>query len=411
MRLQKLTTHRENYVRRFYAKHPGLASESYDTQYAALMADCYGWADFWSLALNKLGYEAKEIIADVEPMQKRWASENGVGYSENGWLLEITTAQVKAFRPDVLFVDDYTIFTAAYLRQLRSECPSVGLILGWCGAPYSDPSVFREYDIVLSCVPELVQHFRDSGHRCYHLHHAFEPRILAGINAEAPPDADFAFIGSIVKLDDFHNERERLLTELVKKTNLQIWSDLYRPTPRLRRSVGMRRYAHDLVQLAQRVGVPQTLLSAMPLVRKVNRWKSRPGFPQYFNDRIIRRAHEPLFGLAMFQQLHNSKVALNTHIDISPLSASNMRLFEATGVGTCLLTDWKVNLPELFEPDVEVVTYRSSEECIEKVRYLLEHEDERKSIATAGQRRTLRDHTFAQRAEALSDLICSYFRR
>ena len=43
-----------------------------------------------------------------------------------------------------------------------------------------------------------------------------------------------------------------------------------------------------------------------------------------------------------------------------------MRLFEATGSGACLVTDWKENLGELFEPDVEVVTYRSVAECVKK---------------------------------------------
>ena len=107
----------------------------------------------------------------------------------------------------------------------------------------------------------------------------------------------------------------------------------------------------------------------------------------------------------MFQQLHNSRVSLNTHIDISSCYASNMRLYEATGVGSCLLTDWKDNLPELFEPDTEVVTYRSAEECVEKVRYLLEHERERSAIAEAGQRRVMREHTFDHRAADIHEFI------
>ena len=107
----------------------------------------------------------------------------------------------------------------------------------------------------------------------------------------------------------------------------------------------------------------------------------------------------------MFRRLRDSRVALNTHIDISPVNASNMRLFEATGVGTCLLTDWKANLRELFEPDAEVVAYRDAEECVEKVRYLLDHEAERRRIAAAGQRRTLRDHTFASRAALIDAVI------
>ena len=107
----------------------------------------------------------------------------------------------------------------------------------------------------------------------------------------------------------------------------------------------------------------------------------------------------------MFQRLHDSRVALNTHIDISPDSASNMRLFEATGVGTCLLTDWKANLHELFEPDTEVVAYRNAAECIAQVKYLLENEAERRRIADAGQRRTLRDHNFDARAAQIDAII------
>jgi spore maturation protein CgeB len=58
-----------------------------------------------------------------------------------------------------------------------------------------------------------------------------------------------------------------------------------------------------------------------------------------------------------------------------------LRLFETTGIGTCLLTDWKPNISELFEP----VTYRSPAEALEKARGLLDHEPERQKIARAGQ--------------------------
>jgi spore maturation protein CgeB len=82
-----------------------------------------------------------------------------------------------------------------------------------------------------------------------------------------------------------------------------------------------------------------------------------------------------------------------------------MRLFEATGMGSCLVTDWKTNLKNLFQPEIEVVTYKSSEECIEKVHYLLDHDKERRAIATAGQKRTLRDHTILVRVKQIDDLI------
>ena len=107
----------------------------------------------------------------------------------------------------------------------------------------------------------------------------------------------------------------------------------------------------------------------------------------------------------MYQTLRNSRLTWNFHIDLSPISANNLRLYEATGIGTCLVTDWKQNLSQLFEPDREVVTYRSVEECAEKVRWLLEHTSERDSIARAGQARTLKDHTFMQRGIEFDHIV------
>ena len=59
----------------------------------------------------------------------------------------------------------------------------------------------------------------------------------------------------------------------------------------------------------------------------------------------------------MYRVLARSKIALNRHIDVAEDHANNMRLYEATGVGTFLITDAKRNLSELFEPGEEVVTY------------------------------------------------------
>lgn len=66
-----------------------------------------------------------------------------------------------------------------------------------------------------------------------------------------------------------------------------------------------------------------------------------------------------------------------------------MRLEEATGVGTFRLTDFKDNLQTLFEPNREVVTWRSVNECLSMIDRYLNDEDERTAVAMAGQARTL----------------------
>lgn len=405
MRWLRLTTNHPAYLEQFYGGRAGLEAEAYDAQFGALMADCYGWADYWSTALAALGYETSEVVANAEPMQKRWAEEHGVEYDEENWFEKIATAQIKSFRPDVLFLSDFVSFSAAYLRALKAECPSIRLVVGWCGAPYKDTSVLREYDVVLSCVPELVSHFRDSGHLCHHVHHAFAPRVLERLDGEATPSEEFIFIGSILKQDKFHHKREALLLELVKKTDIKLWANLHQPAWRQRFSTLARQLAFDGAKLSRQMRVPEKLLSRVPVVSKAGRWEARPQMAQTVDRRIARRARPPLYALDMYRLLRRSKVVLNNHIDISTTSASNMRLFEATGVGVCLLTDWKPNLPEIFEPDAEVATYKSADECAEKAIYLLNHPEERARIAAAGQRRTLAEHTFSHRAARMDEII------
>lgn len=377
MRLLKIGVYPSTYLEQFYTRRPGLAAAPYAAQHAALIEDCFGSSDFWTKALTDLGYETCDLVINAEPLQRAWAAERGQALDEGGRLFDITAAQVREFRPDVLIVADYSTVTAAFLRHLRDVCPSIRLVLGWCGAPYGDGTVFGEWDVVLSCVPELVAHFREAGRRARHVNHAFEPRVLDKLGArEDAPAADFVFIGSLVKSERFHLGRERLLARLVEQTGLQIWSE---------------------------VGPPP--LSRLRRAARLLRGGAMSPPPSSVDARIARRARPPLFGLDMFRQLRAGRVALNTHIDISTRSASNMRLFEATGVGACLLTDAKENLRELFEPDAEVVAYRDAEECVEKVKYLLGHESRRREVAAAGQRRTLREHTFASRAAVIDAVV------
>ena len=70
-----------------------------------------------------------------------------------------------------------------------------------------------------------------------------------------------------------------------------------------------------------------------------------------------------VFGIDMYQVLADSRITLNTHANNNPNEAGNMRLFEATGAGSCLLTDWKQNLNDYFKVDSEIVTFRTKEEA------------------------------------------------
>jgi spore maturation protein CgeB len=86
-----------------------------------------------------------------------------------------------------------------------------------------------------------------------------------------------------------------------------------------------------------------------------------------------------------------------------------MRLYEATGMGALLITDKKSNLNEIFEIDREVLAYSSPTEAKELVRWAAENPAEARSIAEAGNRRTLGNYTYesvlAQLEGILSKLL------
>jgi spore maturation protein CgeB len=82
-----------------------------------------------------------------------------------------------------------------------------------------------------------------------------------------------------------------------------------------------------------------------------------------------------------------------------------MRLFEATGVGCALLTDYKSDLSDYFEEDKEVLTFKSIQELIEKIKYLLKNLNQIKELGQNAQNRVLQEHTTDIQINRLSKII------
>jgi len=399
MKLAIVTTSYPAYLKDFYNKNSGLAQRSFADQKAALDYDGFGWADFWSRALRPYGYEAKEFPINNEPLQRAWALENGLANPASIDLHEIALRQIETFKPEILWYDHHDDML---LEKIRFHAPSNRLVLGWVGSAIPGNNAFQFIDLILSCAPESVRRLQAAGFRSLHLNHAFESKILDRLKRREK-EIDCSFIGQIVPYQEFHSQREQILQELSAKIKVEIfspsgnlgWKEEAKATGRL--------FLHDLVKLARNIGVPESVLGGLPVISRAAKWPSRPVKP--VTSKLKHILKPAVFGLEMYETLQASRVSLNIHADSSPTHASNMRLFETTGVGTCLVTDWKDNLPELFEPDREVVTYRSAAECAEKIKWLLDHPTEREAIAKAGKDRTMIDHSFLKRAKQLDEII------
>jgi len=83
------------------------------------------------------------------------------------------------------------------------------------------------------------------------------------------------------------------------------------------------------------------------------------------------------------------KIGINLHLSFGPI---NTRMYQLPANGVMQICDCPEGLGQVFKIGKEVIVYHSVKEAIELIRYYLEHDDERKRIAAAGFKRTMKDY-------------------
>lgn len=82
--------------------------------------------------------------------------------------------------------------------------------------------------------------------------------------------------------------------------------------------------------------------------------------------------------------LNRSKISLSIGDRDKKKSRLRIRAFEIMACNSLLMEESNPGTDKLFEGDKDFVVFRSKEELLEKVRYYLQHEEERKLIAQSG---------------------------
>lgn len=398
-RFARVTNYYPQYLAYFYERNP-VAGLTFNEHYHLLISDSVESASSFTSEFNKLqGVQATDLVSNARPLQDQWLKENNISASVSEPMLIIE--QLAAFKPDVLWIDDFGLLDEKWIGQLKEKVPSVKLTVGHICAPYNEliESKFRFLDVIFSCIPCMVDELKFKGHNSFLLYHSFDRRLvdeLQLINEDRP--IPLLFSGSIYPGGGFHNTRleyiERMLSE---KLPLQLYVNL-----ESRGKIFSKKLFYSLMSTARTLRLEKAA-EAIPFVKAHRSWgKERIND---YSTQLRAAAHPPVFGKELFRLLRNTAITFNLHGEIAGKCAGNIRMFEVTGAGSCLVTDWKENIHELFEPDKEIVTYRSADECIEKIRWLLDHPDECKKIAAAGQKRTLKDHTVEKRAIYLDKIF------
>jgi glycosyltransferase involved in cell wall biosynthesis len=98
----------------------------------------------------------------------------------------------------------------------------------------------------------------------------------------------------------------------------------------------------------------------------------------------------PLRGHKYRESLISAKIAL---CFLSSLNRDTYtrRCFEIPAMGVLLLSQYTDELAQIFEDGVDVVFFRNPDEMIQKINYLLQHEELRRKIAASGRERVIGD--------------------
>jgi spore maturation protein CgeB len=241
----------------------------------------------------------------------------------------------------VLNQDTFYVDTAL-MRRIKS----IGrpILIGQVGISPTRGEDWRVYDLLISQLAATVNFFRSFGVRAEVVHLAFEPSVIDALPAPPPMDVDISFVGT-VSAD--HQQRIALLEAIARGYDLKLFGNI------------------------------------------------TGGLPD--SSPLHRCFQGEAWGVEMYQTLRRSRIVLNSHIDMVGREAGNARLFEATGVGAFLLTDFKDNLHTLFEPGREAAAWRSIDNCVAQIQHYLADDAARREISSAGRRRTLAEHNYRER--------------
>lgn len=356
----------------FYRNNSWLKEKSYLEHKKFLLTFSPTHLNSFSEYMGKLGHECDEICGNLETLQKTWAAENGISFSTHNWRQDILFEQIVEYKPEVLVFQHDLSFPHWASKRLKEWIPSLKKIVVINGFPHERN---LEYiDLVFGASPSIRDFYRGLGLNSELLYYSFDEKILGKINSLPdfgitpikPCDASFIGYSGYGGYGNKHEQRYQLLSRLFSETDLKGWIS---ESPSLRNNL-----------------LPSDSKPILELFPN----KCKPG----------------VTGIEMYDVIKNSVVTLNKHTFIEGIpDVGNMRMFESTGMGTCLLTDSRDNISDLFNPDDEVVTYSSDQECIEKLDYLINNPKIAKEIGERGQKRTLSEHSLSLRCKLVNNYL------
>lgn len=128
--------------------------------------------------------------------------------------------------------------------------------------------------------------------------------------------------------------------------------------------------------------------------------------PHRFFDKTLAKCYtgEFILGARRAEVISGAKIALNT-LHFAEVESVNARFFQINCSGGFQLCDYRPVLKDLLPVDPELVSYRNTDECIEKINYYLAHPQERYEITEKIYNYSIQHFTFENLADYLLEKI------
>lgn len=354
VRLLQINTFYDGYLKDVYKNDPSFVSKPYSEQVDALVASGFAAPHIMSRPLGDLGWTTDQVIINATETQLAWWANTGQPGQPKD-LADIGRAQVATCDPDILYINNCHHYDSTFVRSLDKK-PK--LVVGWSGFPPLEKTDWSAFDVILTSFDKMFDWATECGAKKVIRFHPGFPKDCPVLNTPRAPDLDVVFSGSVTEQ---HAYRIQLLNYL-----------------------GLMSQAPAPEGFSFGLFMPSAI-ALEPVVGRLNQGA--------------------VWGDEMIATLRRAKIVVNIDIDAFDNQPPNMRLIEATGAGTMLLTPRHPELKNFFEPGVEIETFRNPDELMAKLRFFLQDDAAREEIALAGQKRCLADHEMMDRAKWLKEIL------
>lgn len=365
------------------------------------------------------GVEIIQYWINHEKAQKSWAEEFKIKYNPKNWFLEILEAQILREDPDVVYNTTLNIIPYDFIQRIKHKVKKKIFWISYYGVKREGEFLqLKEYDLFVTGFRELEKELKTENKKYEFFPNYFDDQICkSSFNSNRSKSLSFA--GSLtLNLHDgnIFLYRRQVVETLMDLCNLETSSELNHdnnnPKDAIRQRICKIRY--EIYKLLNSLPQPFRFLRLLRGLKEVPDWEVEVQADHFFNPRLMKRVLPPCFGSQLYKLLNDSKITLNVHGHVNAnygkanFAAGNIRLFEATGVGCCLLTDHLPHLEEFFIDDEEIVTFRNKGEAVEKAKYLMDNPKIAESIAKKGHKRAWKHHSSEIRAKQFSQILKRY---